>query len=107
MRIPARLVPHTITIKPYLGEGRDGPIHGPSQIWTRVYVEDKTAVLKGADGAEKTSRGFIVTDPERDIPELSLVTVWAGTPREREAQVLATDFASMPRMPSNITAYLT
>lgn len=107
MRIPARLLPHTITIKPCTGEGRNGPTYGPKQTWNRVYVEDKTAVLKGADGAEKTSRGFIVTDPERAIPELSLVTVWAGTPREREAQVLSTDFASMPRMPSNITAYLT
>lgn len=107
MRIPARLLPHTITIKPYLGEGRNGSIYGPAEAWDRMYVEDKTAVLKTSGDSEKTSRGFIVTDPERSIPELSLVTVWAGTPREREAQVLSTDFASMPRMPSNITAYLT
>lgn len=107
MRIPSRLLPHTIIIKPFLGEGRNGPVYGPAQTWDRMYIEDKNEVMKSREGDELISQSFVVTDPERDIPLQSLVTVWVGTPREREAQVLATNFASMPAMPSNITAYLT
>lgn len=72
----------------------------------RAYVEDKANVVRSKDGAETTSSTKIVVDPHWDIPDESMVTVWAGTPRMREAKVIATEFFQHPRAPSHLVLYL-
>lgn len=104
--IPAALMPHRISFKPYMGQGPNGKVWGEPVPVDRSYVEDKVQVVRTRDGVETTSNTFIVVDPVWDVPEESLITVWPGTAREREAGVLTTAFYQHPRAPSHLVLYL-
>jgi hypothetical protein len=106
MRIPKRLLPHTIKVEPLLGTGARGEVYGPAQTWTRAYVEDKRQMVVSSDGEDIVSNSFVVLDPERILPEGSRVTMWPGTPRERKARVVGTSFFDFPRLPSNVQFFL-
>lgn len=106
MRIPKHLLPHTIIVKPYLGTNARGESWGPAETWDRAYVEDTKRVVLAPDGKDAMTNTQIWVDPERVLPELSKVTVWVGTPREREARVVSTSFYSAPRAPSHLEASL-
>lgn len=104
--IPARLMPHQISFKPYKGQGPNGKVWGAPVAVERAYVEDKVHVVRAQDGVETTSNTFIVVDPDVNVPEESLVTVWAGTDRERESGVINTAYFQHPRAPSHLVIYL-
>jgi hypothetical protein len=106
MRIPKRLLPHTIKVEPLLGTGARSEVFGPIQEWKRAYVEDKRQMVVSAEGDDVVSNSFVVLDPERILPEGSRVTMWPGTPRERVARVVGTSFYDFPRLPSNVQIFL-
>lgn len=107
MRIPKRLLPHTIIVEPYLGTGARGEKYGPAETWDRVYVEDTKRTQVAPDGKDEMSSTTVWLDPERDLPAMSRVTVWAGTHRERTGRVISTAFYDAPRVPSHTEAFLT
>lgn len=107
MRIPKRLLPHKIKVAPRLGTGARGAKYGPAVEWDRVYVEDKRQMVVTSEGADATSNTFVIMDPERIIPEGSLVTVWPGTYRERTAPVVSHSFYDFPGAPSNLQVFIT
>lgn len=106
MRIPKRLLPHTIRVEPMLGTGARGEVFGPAQEWKRAYVEDKRQMVVSSDGDDIVSNSFVVLDPERVLPEGSRVTMWPGTVRERAARVIGSSFYDFPRLPSNLQIFL-
>lgn len=106
MMIPKRLMPHRISFRKYTGQGPRGPVHAPLVLVGRAYIEDKTQLVRNKDGAETTSSAFVVVDPHWDIPPESLVTIWEGTPREREALLISSGLKDHPEAPSHLQLYL-
>ncbi|HEX9228365.1 MAG TPA: hypothetical protein VF885_17325 [Arthrobacter sp.] len=106
MRIPKRLLPHTIDIEPYLGTGARGDKFGPVETWKRAYVEDKRQQIVTSEGSDATSNSFVVLDPERVVKEGSRLTIWKGTHRERTSVVIGTSFTDMPGLPSNLQVFV-
>lgn len=106
MRIPKRLLPHKITVKPFLGTGARGKIYGPPVEWDRVYVEDKRQMIVSSEGSDITSNSFVVMDPERVLPEGSEITIWAGTWKERTSIVVGTSMYDFPGAPSNLQVFV-
>ncbi|WP_146114015.1 hypothetical protein [Arthrobacter sp. MYb211] len=99
-------MPHKITYKPLLGQGPNGQVYGAPVEIERAYVEDKVQVIKIADGADVASSSFIVVDPDVVIPPESLITVWTGTPRERESRLMQSNYFQHPSAPSHVVLYL-
>ena len=55
----------------------------------RAEVKDEQRLVRTADGREVVSSSQVSVPIGEHVPVGSLVTVWPGTPREREAEVLA------------------
>lgn len=106
MRISKRLLPHKISFRPYTGEGPRGATYGPLTLVNRAYVEDKSQLVINKDGVEERSGSFVVVDPHWDIPVESLVTIWEGTPRERESRLISNALKDHPETPSHLQLYL-
>jgi len=104
-RIPARLLPHTIAVKPYLGSGAYGDVWGTTETVKRTLVEDHVQLVRDTAGREVTSSTTVYLEP-RPLPAGSLVTVWSGTWREREARVIAVASLDHPRGLSHMVLYL-
>lgn len=107
MRLPAMLLPHTITVRILEGSGPYGDVYADPVTWDRANVEDKRKLVRDKTGAETVSETTVLLDPERIVPAGSLVTVWAGTPREREAKVITSGLIEHPAAPSHSILHLT
>ncbi len=80
--------PHTVRIRDALPAGGMSAGYGPPR--TRpAEVKDTQTVVLGTDGREVVSSATVSLPLPEHVALLSLVTVWPGTPREREALVLA------------------
>lgn len=105
MRIPSRLLPHTILLKPYLGSGAYGDVWGDPITVERANVEQTNRLVRTTDSREVVSSTTVYLEP-RDVPEGSLVTVWVGTPHEHESKVVSVKLLQHPRGLSHLTLYL-
>lgn len=54
MRIPAQLLVHTVTVRPYLGRSSSGDLYGPAFEWACM-AQGGPRIVKGPDGAELVS----------------------------------------------------
>ncbi|SDD86630.1 hypothetical protein [Actinokineospora iranica] len=88
LKIPAVLLPHTITLRPFIGTGPYGDVHGDPVVIRRAFVEDRRRLVRSTTGEEVVSETTVRTRPREHIPVGSLVTVWAETPHERTARVI-------------------
>lgn len=111
MRLRAHWTPHTVLVRPYEGEGGNGPVWG-AQI-TRspatgdgVYTEDVVEVVTDASGAEVVSSGRVHLSFADAPPAGSLITVWPGMSFAREAAVIRVSRFEHPRWPGYAVAYL-
>lgn len=100
-------MPHQISYRPYVGEGSRGAIYGDPVQVGRANVDDKVQKVRGQDAAEVVSSSSVTIDPAWEVPVGSLVTVWAGTHRERESVVITSSYYQHPRVPSHTVLYLT
>ncbi|MEW1706985.1 hypothetical protein AB0230_07060 [Microbacterium sp. NPDC089190] len=101
-RLPERMMPHRdlISYKPKKGEGTYGPVYGDEVICKRGAISDKRRYVRDRDGNEVISESRIALDlPDHDVPDGSLVTIWRGTPQERETTAIVTAVADWPRLP--------
>jgi hypothetical protein len=104
-RIPARLLPHTVVVKPFLGAGPYGDVWGPEETVNRALVEDRVQVVRDATAREVTSSTVVYVEP-RTLPAGSLVTVWPGTQWQKERKALAVSHFDHPAGLSHMVVYL-
>ncbi|MBB5853975.1 hypothetical protein ACFQ05_11760 [Amycolatopsis umgeniensis] len=107
LTMPAFLLPHTVTVKPYTGTGAYGPTFGRPFSVRRAYVEDRRRLVRASDGAETISETTVITRPDPSVPAGSEVTVWPGTPAERTAIVITASTFDHPSAPAHLEITLT
>ncbi|TQL46674.1 hypothetical protein FB562_2198 [Homoserinimonas aerilata] len=106
-KLRARDLPHRVDITRLTGEGAEG------ETWATTpdrpaYVEQKAKLVvdrrstSPTAGQEVTASTFIVLLLEDDAQPRSKVTVWPGTPREREAEVITSAYLEHKKAPSHI-----
>jgi hypothetical protein len=88
VQLPTVLLPHPITVRPYIGTGPYGDMYGDPIVIRRTYVEDRRRLVRSTDGDELISETTVHTRPGEHIPVGSKVTVWQGMPHERTAVVI-------------------
>jgi hypothetical protein len=104
-------LPHTVSIVRLTGEGSEGstwadPVSAPA------YVEQKSRLIvdrrstSSTAGQEITSTAFVVLLVEDDTLPRSRVTVWAGTPREHEAEVINSALLDYKGAPTHVELYI-
>lgn len=94
--------PHVVKVRDKTGGGGFGPTFGPSRDLA-AEVKDEQTLVRDVDGAEVVSNTQVTLPLPAHVPLGSKVTVWPGTPHEREARVLAS--ALNPNAPP-LDAYL-
>ncbi len=107
MQIPAVLLPHTITVRAYLGTGPYGDAYGDPVVIRRTFVEDRRRLIQSTSGEEVISETTVRTRPQVHIPVRSQVTVWQGTPHERTARVITANLFDHPSSWSHLEVALT
>lgn len=54
MRIPATLLVHTVTVKPYAGQSSVGPVYGP-EFTLACMAQGRRRLVRASDGSETLS----------------------------------------------------
>lgn len=80
--------PRTVSIRNALPAGGMGTGYGTART-VRAEVKDEQRLVRNSAGAEVVSSSSVTVPIGEHVPVGSLVTVWPGTSREREAEVLA------------------
>jgi len=112
-RLRARHLPHRVSITPLAGEGPEGDVWGEKRPNRPAYVEQKTRLVvdqrAGSEtfGQEVEAAAMIILLLEDDTLPRSLVELGAGTPRERESEVIRSDRYEYPGTPSHIELFTT
>lgn len=101
MRIPAVLLPHRVTIRPYLGHGAAGPILG-DPVRRRAFVEDVRRLVRDAEGYEVISETTVYLAPGIKLAPESEVTTLTRT-----ARVITSTTLNHPQAPSHVALSLT
>lgn len=108
VNLPAILTPHTVTVRPMVGEGAYGPVYGPEVTWRRVRIEGGNRLVRDKTGAEVVSTTRLFTRPEHGgLPPGSLVFVHAGTSLARWAEVISVRHEHTPPAPEHYDHALT
>lgn len=98
MRIPARLLPHQVTVERYEGRGAYGDIYAEPEVIDRVQVEEQQRLIRGPTGAEKLSPATIYLEiPEVPIKLGSWITRWEDTAYEVTSKVIGISVFQHPR----------
>ncbi|TFC92043.1 MULTISPECIES: hypothetical protein [Cryobacterium] len=111
-RLRARHLPHRIDITRLTGEGAEGATWAAPDLTRPAYVEQKAKLIvdrrstSPTAGQEVTSSAFLVILTDDDVLPGSLITVFKGTARERQAEVIDSAFFDYPRTPSHVELYL-
>ncbi|RFA12163.1 hypothetical protein B7R22_17190 [Subtercola boreus] len=93
------------------GEGNAGTKYSDPVPDVPAYVEQKSKLVidrrstSPTAGQEVTADTFVVLLMANDVLPGSYVTVWAGTSRERRAQVITSSLFEYRRTPSHVEAY--
>ncbi|MFG2976301.1 hypothetical protein ACGFYY_25375 [Streptomyces sp. NPDC048331] len=101
MVIPGWMLPHTVSIEAYLGDGPYGP-HYAAPVSARAYVEDTVETVRDERGEEVVSSTRVWLHPSQECaPESRMITpsgrvqsvvtssllVFPGTPSHREVRL--------------------
>lgn len=98
MRIPSRLLPHSIIVERYKGSGGYGDFFADPVSLDRVNVEDKVQLVRNPKGVEVTSSATIYLEiPDEPIEPGSYITRWSGTPYSVRSKVIAVQMFIHPR----------
>lgn len=98
--------PHSVDARAYRGSGGRGPRHDDA-VPLRAEVLDKRELIRDAKGTEVVSSTRVTVPIDSDVPVGSLVTVWAGRPHAREAEVLQVGIdENDPPLPSHLVLWL-
>lgn len=111
-RIPAGILEHEVTIRDRIAVPQpDGALHGaprtrPALVVMREQVVVDARIASATQGAEVRSSAHVLLQPEDYAPPGSLMTIWAGTPMERTAEVITTAYLEHSIAPSGAQAWL-
>ncbi|TDL43836.1 hypothetical protein [Microbacterium oleivorans] len=105
MRLPDYFTPHTVEIRPLKSGGGMGGGYGQPRT-VRAWVVDEQQTVATAVDSETLSSGTVSIEIDEVVPLGSLVTVWKGRPRQREAAVISVETFDHERLPSYQTLYL-
>lgn len=108
MRIPRRLVPHTIVWQQKRSDagGWGDDTYAPPVTVTDVLTVDSTEEKTATGAVELVSTARVHTNGDPIIREGDRVTIWPGEPRERTETVLRVDHYEHPRSPTVDVLYL-
>ena len=112
-RLRKKHLPHRIIVTRLAGEGAEGVTYAEPVPDVPAYVEQKSQLVvdrrssSSTVGQEITASTFVVLLTEDDVLPASKVTVWAGTTREREAEVIDSSFFDYPKTPSHVEIWAT
>ena len=79
--------PHKVQVRD-LQLGGLGKSHGVARSLP-AEVKDEQRIVRDRDGAEVVSSTQVTVDVDANVAPGALVTVWAGSPAQREAEVIA------------------
>lgn len=97
-RIPAKLLPHSITVQRYLGRGGYGDVFSDPDTISRANVEDKSTLVRDSKGVEVLSSATVYLEiPDDPIEVGSKVTRWKGTSYEITSRVISVSLFQHPR----------
>lgn len=111
-RLREKHLPHRIDITRLTGEGAEGETWAAPVLARPAYVEQKSRLVvdrrstSPTAGQEVTSTAFVVLLLVDDVLPRSRVTVWKGTPRERQAEVIDSAYFDYRGTPSHVELYL-
>ena len=99
--------PHTVSIRNARPAGGMGTGYDAARA-VKAEVKDEQRLIRNADGREIVSSSSVTVPISEHVPVGSLVTVWPGGPRERQAEVLAvgTDENGLDDLDSFLVLYL-
>jgi hypothetical protein len=80
--------PHTVSVRNVRAAGGVGVRYEDARD-VRAEVKDEQRLVRNADGNEVVSSSSVTVPDTEHVPVGSLVTVWPGKARGREAEVLA------------------
>lgn len=113
MRIPDYYLEHRVTLKPIRDVGSStGALFHPEIRNVKALIADKRTTVVDQRPASETRgeeiivSGQVVMQKESYVKPGSLVTIWGGTPMEREAEVVAATYADHKRAPSSSTVWI-
>lgn len=113
MRLQKKHLPHLIDVTSLTGEGAEGETWGDPVVDVAAYVEHKTKLVvdrrtsSTTNGQEVTAQTFIVMLTADEVLPRTKITVWKGTPRERQVEVIDSHFFDYPRTPSHVEIFAT
>ena len=82
--------PHAVSVRRKQAAGGMGATYAAPEVLA-AEVRDEQSIVRDRDGREVVSSSKVTLPLPVDVPLESLVTVWPGTSREREAMVLAVE----------------
>lgn len=108
MRIPARLMPHRVTVEGPPVQTPTGTKPGSIVSGVRAYVEDVETVIAGANGSTVVSGTSVWLDPEIATDAAGHITLPAefASKRPPRRKVLRVDRYRHPHAPSHNVARL-
>jgi hypothetical protein len=106
VQFPDALLPHTVTVRRYVGTGPYGEVFGDPTVH-QAFVEDRRRLVVSASGEEVVSETTVHTGPDVVVPVGSRFTVWAGTLHERTARVITVSRYEHPGSWSHLEIALT
>lgn len=104
--LPDWCTPHTVTVRALTGSGGMGNTYA-APVTVPAFVNEGATLVRDADAQEVVSSAQVHVDWDVAAPAGSLVTLWAGTSREREATVITTSGSTHPTLPAFQTLALT
>lgn len=109
MKIPRRLVPHTIRWEQKLTDdaGWGDDEYAAPVVVTDVLTVDATEEEQAPGATEETSTARVHTNGDPIISIGDRVTIWPGHPRERTERVQRVDHYEHPRSPTVDVIHLT
>lgn len=112
-RLRKKHLPHRVTITRLTGEGAEGQSWATPEPAVPAYVEQKSKLVVDRRSTSETANKEIIADTfvvlltSDDTLPGSKITVWEGTPREREAEVVTSALLDYKGTPSHVEAWLT
>lgn len=76
--VPSRLLPHVVTVRPFLGDSGDGYLYGPA-VQVRARVDARPKLVVGVDGQQATANATLVLPPGAPVALLARITLPDGT----------------------------
>ena len=111
-RLRKKHLPHRVSITHLTGEGAEGETWSEPDTDVPAYVEQKMKIVidrrstSESYAAQVTASTFIVLLTKDDVLPRSKITVFPGTPREREAEVITSGlFEYNAQTPNHVEAW--